>query len=86
LTQKLLKQGYFTPRVKSSLQTFYGGHHNLVDRYEISRSQTTMDLFDILRRSFVSSISAKTFTRLYMRSNSVGILYEAGTAYHSREP
>jgi hypothetical protein len=30
--------------------------------------------------------SAKTFTRLYMRSNSVGILYEAGTTYHSRAP
>jgi hypothetical protein len=43
-------------------------------------------LFYILHRCFVSSITAKTFTRLYMRSNSVGILYEAGTTYHSRAP
>jgi lysophospholipase L1-like esterase len=44
LTQKLLKQGYIAPRLKSWLQTFYGRHHNLVDRYKISISQMTMDL------------------------------------------
>jgi len=27
-TQKLLKQGYFAPRLKSSLQKLYGRHHN----------------------------------------------------------
>jgi len=31
-------------RLKSSLQKFYGRHHNLVDRYKISISQMTMDL------------------------------------------
>ena len=41
LTQRLLKQGYVTP--KSSLQIFYGRHHNLIDRYELSMSQMTMD-------------------------------------------
>ena len=45
LTQKLLKQGYLTPRVKSWLQTFYGRHHGLPDRYELSISQITMDLY-----------------------------------------
>jgi hypothetical protein len=44
LTQKLLKQGYVAPRLKSLLQKLYGHHHNLVDRYEISISQMTMDL------------------------------------------
>jgi hypothetical protein len=44
LAQKLLKQGYLTARVKSSLQKLYGLHHNLVDRYEISISEMTMDL------------------------------------------
>ena len=44
LTQKLLTQGYNALRLKSSLQKFYGRHHNLVDRYEISISQMTMDL------------------------------------------
>ena len=43
MTRKLFKQGYFAPRLGSSLQKFYGCHHNLDDRYEISRSQMTMD-------------------------------------------
>jgi len=30
--------------LKSSLQKFYGRHHNLVDRYKISISQMIMDL------------------------------------------
>ena len=37
LTQKLIKQGYVAPRLKSSLQK--------PDRYEISISQMTRDLF-----------------------------------------
>jgi len=45
LTQKLLTHGYVAPRLKSLLQTFYGSHHDLIDRYEISRSLMTMDLF-----------------------------------------
>jgi hypothetical protein len=32
LMQKLRKQGYVAPRLKSLLQNFYGRHHNLVDR------------------------------------------------------
>ena len=35
VTQKQLKQGYATLRLKSSLHKVYGGHPNLVDRYEI---------------------------------------------------
>ena len=45
LSEKLLKQGYVAPRLKSSLQKLYVRHHNLIDRYEISTSQMTMDLF-----------------------------------------
>jgi hypothetical protein len=45
LTQKLLKKGYVAPRLKSSLHKFYGRHHELFDRYEISISQMTMDMF-----------------------------------------
>ena len=37
-------QGYVSPRLKSTLQKFYVRHHNLVDCYEISISQMTMDL------------------------------------------
>jgi hypothetical protein len=45
LTQKLLKQEYVAPRLKLSLQILYDGLHNLVDRYEISISHMTMELF-----------------------------------------
>ena len=45
LTQKLLKQGYVVPRLKSSLQKLYRRYHNLVVGYEISISQMTMELF-----------------------------------------
>ena len=44
LTQKLSKQGYVAPKLKSSLQEFYGRHHDLVVRYEIPISQMTMAL------------------------------------------
>ena len=43
-TLKLLKQGYFAPKLKSSLRQLYGHHHDLVNCYEISISQLTMDL------------------------------------------
>ena len=44
LTQKLLKQGYVAPMLKSSLQKIYNCHHDLVDSYERSESQMIMDL------------------------------------------
>jgi hypothetical protein len=40
----LLKQGYVAPILKSSLQHFYGRHHDLVDRNEIDISQMAMGL------------------------------------------
>ena len=38
LTRKLLNQGFLLVKLKSSLRKFYGRHHDLVDRYEISVS------------------------------------------------
>jgi hypothetical protein len=35
LTGKLLNQGFLLVMLKSSLQKFYGGHHDLVDCYGI---------------------------------------------------
>ena len=43
--QRLLKQAYVAPILKSLLQTFYGRHHELVDRYEIYISKMAMDPF-----------------------------------------
>ena len=45
LTRKLLNQGFMMVKLKSSLRKFYGRHHNLVDRYGISASQMTTDMF-----------------------------------------
>jgi hypothetical protein len=36
LTGKLLNQGFLLAKLKSSLRKFYGGHHDLVDRFGIS--------------------------------------------------
>jgi len=43
-TLKLLKQGYVSPKLNSSLRKSDGHHHDLVDCYKISISQLTMDL------------------------------------------
>jgi hypothetical protein len=45
LTRKLMKQGFLLVKLKSSLRTFYGRHPAMVDRYGISVSQMTMDMF-----------------------------------------
>jgi hypothetical protein len=36
LTRKLLNQGFIMVKLKSSLRTFYGRHHDLVDHEGIS--------------------------------------------------
>ena len=45
LTRKLLNQGFLLVKLKLSYRTFYGRHHDLVDRYGISVSQMTTDMF-----------------------------------------
>ena len=45
LSQTLLSHGYVKPRLKSSCRKFYGRHHELIDRYGISVSQMTTDMF-----------------------------------------
>jgi hypothetical protein len=47
LTRKLLNQGFLLVKLKSSLQKCYGRHHDLVDRYGISVSQMTTDMFHL---------------------------------------
>jgi hypothetical protein len=47
LTRKLLNQGFLLVKLKSSLRKFYGRHHDLVDRYGISASQMTTDMFHL---------------------------------------
>jgi hypothetical protein len=45
LTRKLLNNGLVVVKLKSSLRKFYGHHHDLVDRYGISVSHMTTDMF-----------------------------------------
>ena len=47
LTDKLLKQGYAVNRLRSSLQKFYGRHHELVDKYGATISNMRNDLFPL---------------------------------------
>ena len=47
LARKQLNQGFLLVKLKSSLQKFYGRHHDLVDRYGISVSQMTTDMFHL---------------------------------------
>ena len=47
LTRKLLNQGFLLIKLKSSFRKFYGRHHDVVDRYGISVSQMTTDMFHL---------------------------------------
>ena len=47
LTRKLLNQGFLLVKLKSLLRKLYGRHHDLVDRYGISVSQITTDMFHL---------------------------------------
>jgi hypothetical protein len=47
LRRMLLNLGFLLVTLKSSLRKFYGRHHDLVDRYGISVSQMTTDMFHL---------------------------------------
>ena len=47
LTRKILNQGFLLVKLKSSHRKFYGRLHDLVDRYGISVSQMTTDMFHL---------------------------------------
>jgi hypothetical protein len=47
LARKLLNQGFLSVQLKSWLRKIYGHHHDLVDRYGISVSHMTMDMFHL---------------------------------------
>jgi hypothetical protein len=47
LTRKLLNQGFLLVKLRSLPRKFYSRHYDLVDRYEISVSQMTTDMFHL---------------------------------------
>jgi hypothetical protein len=47
LTRKLPNQGFLLVKLKSSLRKLYGRQHDLVDRYGISVSQMTTEMFHL---------------------------------------
>ena len=55
LIRKLLNQGYLLVKLKSSSRKLYGRHNELVDRYGISVSQMTADMFHLRKHSPVLS-------------------------------
>ena len=59
----------------------YGRDHELVDRYEISISQTTMDIFHISVDFFSFTYPWQDFYRIWKLSNTTGFLTATVTAY-----
>ena len=47
LTRKLLNQGFLLVTLESSLRKVYGRHNGLINRYGISVSQMTTDMFHL---------------------------------------
>ena len=47
LTRKLPNKGFLLVKLKLLLRKVYGRHHDLVDRYGISMSQMTTDMFHL---------------------------------------
>ena len=47
LANKLLTQGYCKPRLIKALKTFYGRHHGIVDKFDVSVSRIALDIFDV---------------------------------------
>ena len=81
LTMKLLNQGFFLAKLKSSLRKFYGRHPDLDDRCGISVSQITTDTFH-----FPVFYSFTTYYRVCSQINTTGATSGAGTAYPSGVP
>ena len=45
MTSKLLNQGYLRTRLIATYKKFYGRHHDLIDKYNMSISQMIIDIF-----------------------------------------
>ena len=45
LTKKLLSQGYQKNKLVAILKKFYGGHHDLVNPYNVAVSRIVSDVF-----------------------------------------
>ena len=68
LTRKLLNQGFHLVKLKSLLRKFYSRHHDLIDRYGISVSQMTIDMFHL---SLTLSGSRPVFSGVRVTRSSV---------------
>jgi hypothetical protein len=51
-TRKLLNQGFLVVESKSSLRKLYGRHHDLINRYGISLSHMTPDMFHLWKSQY----------------------------------
>jgi len=70
LTRKLLKQGFLLVNLKSSLRTFHGRRHHLVNRCVILMSQITTDMVPLSQwqfRSFLIQDLTPQFWRVIWR-------------------
>ena len=83
LTRKLLNQGFLLVKLKSSLRTCCGRHHDLVDRYGISVSQMTTDMFHLSQTLPGPFLIHDLYYRVCNQINTMGATSGAGTTYPS---
>ena len=80
-TRKLLNQGSLLVKLKSSLRAFYARNHDLVNRYRISVSQLTTDMFRLSQSGpFITNY------QVCKKSNTMDATCAAGTAYPPEDP
>ena len=79
LSQKLLRQGYQSIKLRSSPKKFYGRHHELIGHYEKKC---------IRNHIWYSSSVISTFhhNRTEQRNNTTGTVYDVGNVYPSGAP
>ena len=78
LKNLVLEQGYIARKLKSSLQKFYGRHHELVDRYDVSICTMETDFFN---GSWFSFLRLNVPDLTFFMSNSADVSRKAGEAY-----
>jgi hypothetical protein len=70
-SRKLVNQGFLVVKMKPSLRKLYDRHHDLINRYGISMSQITTDIYP-------SSLMA--YNLIIDKSKSTGATSRSGTA------
>ena len=83
---KELNQGFLVVKLKSSLRTFYGHHHDLFNGYGVSMSQMNMNIFRFTQSQYRPFFSFMTYHRFLNNCNTTGATSGIGTTYTTVVP